>query len=41
MKWLKTHMHNGPIYLTHVIFSKQMRHLRDIFVSLRGKFHVA
>jgi hypothetical protein len=38
---LKTHLQNGPIYLTHDIFPKQIHDLRYICVSLQGKFQVA
>jgi hypothetical protein len=40
-KRLKTHNQTGPIYLPRRDFPKQMYDLRDIWVSLRGKFLVA
>jgi hypothetical protein len=40
-KRLKTHFPNGPIYLLRRNVPKKMHDLRDIDVSLRGKFQVA
>jgi hypothetical protein len=40
-KRLKTHFPNGPIYLLRRNVPKTMHDLRDIDVSLRGKFQVA
>jgi hypothetical protein len=40
-KRLKTQNQNGPIYHPLRDFPKQMHDLRDIWVSVRGKFPVA
>jgi hypothetical protein len=40
-KRLKTQNQNGPIYLPHGDFSKQIHDLRDIWVSFRDKFQMA